>query len=406
MELRFDCARTRPQARRRAPPRPPRRRPAATAPEPAARPAAVATLPPPPEPAKTRRSPSLSSDARAAPSPQPPSRRAAGASSFEERFGTRWVVWIGGVALALGGIFLVRYSIEAGLLGPKVRLFLGALLATALVAAGEWARRQEKLSGFAGLPSAHIPSILTAAGTTVAYATVYAAYALYGFLIAAVRLRAARHRRAGDARGRAAARAGACRARPGRRLRDADAGRVRRAELLGALHLSRRCHRRRLRARAHAAVAVARRHRARVRRRSGCCRACRPLRSPICRPMCSTWWRASRWSRRCHRRRPVLGPRRRARQDRRRVVDRADGLCGGRRALRAGEPLPCAGADRLHRADGRDARDRLAHRSRQRRRAGGRIARRNGDRPLGVRRRDQSADRVARPLRRTGGAEC
>jgi uncharacterized membrane protein len=38
------------------------------------------------------------------------------------------------------------------------------------------------LSGFVGLPSAHIPSILTAAGTTVAYATVYAAYALYGFL--------------------------------------------------------------------------------------------------------------------------------------------------------------------------------------------------------------------------------
>ena len=36
--------------------------------------------------------------------------------------------------------------------------------------------------GFPGLPSADIPSILTAAGTTVAYATVYAAYALYGFL--------------------------------------------------------------------------------------------------------------------------------------------------------------------------------------------------------------------------------
>jgi uncharacterized membrane protein len=34
----------------------------------------------------------------------------------------------------------------------------------------------------AGLPTAHIPSILTAAGTTVAYADVYAAYALYDFL--------------------------------------------------------------------------------------------------------------------------------------------------------------------------------------------------------------------------------
>jgi uncharacterized membrane protein len=36
--------------------------------------------------------------------------------------------------------------------------------------------------GAAGLPSAHIPSILTAVGTTIAYADVYAAYALYGFL--------------------------------------------------------------------------------------------------------------------------------------------------------------------------------------------------------------------------------
>ena len=37
---------------------------------------------------------------------------------FEETIGTRWVVWIGGLTLALGGFFMVRYSIEAGLLGP------------------------------------------------------------------------------------------------------------------------------------------------------------------------------------------------------------------------------------------------------------------------------------------------
>src|SRR5580700_4564422 len=101
---------------------------------------------------------------------------------FEEKFGTRWVVWVGGVALALGGIFLVRYTIQQGLIGPGVRIFLGALLALALVAVGEWSRRTEKLSALSGVPSAHIPSTLTAAGTTVAYATVYAAYGLYGFL--------------------------------------------------------------------------------------------------------------------------------------------------------------------------------------------------------------------------------
>src|SRR5262249_44858271 len=101
---------------------------------------------------------------------------------LEERLGTQWAVWVGAIAVVLGGIFLVRYSIEQGLLGPGVRVMLGALLALALVVAGEWTRRGERLSGIAGLPTAHIPSILTAAGTTVAYADVYAAYALYGFL--------------------------------------------------------------------------------------------------------------------------------------------------------------------------------------------------------------------------------
>ncbi len=102
--------------------------------------------------------------------------------SFEEKFGTRWTVWVGGLALALGGIFLVRYAIEQGLVGPAMRIFLGALFAAALVAGGEWARRKENLSGVAGIAAANIPAILTAAGTVVAYATVYAAYALYQFL--------------------------------------------------------------------------------------------------------------------------------------------------------------------------------------------------------------------------------
>ncbi|MDB5505029.1 MAG: hypothetical protein JWR89_4931, partial [Tardiphaga sp.] len=104
---------------------------------------------------------------------------------FEERIGTRWVVWVGGLTLALGGFFMVRYSIEAGLLGPGVRVLLGGLFALALLVAGEWSRRQENLSSIAPLPIANIPAILTAAGTAVAFATVYAAYALYDFLVPA-----------------------------------------------------------------------------------------------------------------------------------------------------------------------------------------------------------------------------
>jgi uncharacterized membrane protein len=101
---------------------------------------------------------------------------------LEERFGTRWVVWVGGLALALGGVFMVRYSIEQGWIGPGVRIGLGALLAAALISTGEWLRRSDGRSDIAGISAANIPSILTAAGTTVAYATVWAAYGLYGFL--------------------------------------------------------------------------------------------------------------------------------------------------------------------------------------------------------------------------------
>ncbi|MEN3349398.1 MAG: hypothetical protein V7632_3033, partial [Bradyrhizobium sp.] len=85
----------------------------------------------------------------------------------------------------LGGFFMVRYSIEAGLLGPGVRTMLGGLFALALLAAGEWTRRKENISSIAPVPIANIPAILTAAGTAVAFATVYAAYALYDFLVPA-----------------------------------------------------------------------------------------------------------------------------------------------------------------------------------------------------------------------------
>ena len=55
---------------------------------------------------------------------------------IETALGTRWAVWVGGVALALGGLFLVRYTIEAGIFGPRVRLTMAALFGMLLVAAG------------------------------------------------------------------------------------------------------------------------------------------------------------------------------------------------------------------------------------------------------------------------------
>ena len=74
-------------------------------------------------------------------------------ATLEERFGTQWVVWIGGLALALGAIFLVRYTVEMGLLGPGVRIFLAAIFSALLITAGEWARRNEVAAGIVPIPS-------------------------------------------------------------------------------------------------------------------------------------------------------------------------------------------------------------------------------------------------------------
>jgi uncharacterized membrane protein len=155
--------------------------PAVSSPPPEAASATVpeATISPVPPPSSL---PRASSPGSVPNFPQASASPAAHTVSFEERFGTRWVVWIGGVALALGGVFLVRYSIQQGLIGPGVRILLGSLLALALIFAGEWRRRNEKQLSLPGVPTANIPSVLTAAGTTVGYTTVYAAYALYEFL--------------------------------------------------------------------------------------------------------------------------------------------------------------------------------------------------------------------------------
>jgi uncharacterized membrane protein len=143
--------------------------------------------PVPAAPAQAPEPPPITIEPVAAPEiPEPvapaPTAPAPARASLEERFGTQWVVWIGGLALALGGIFLVRYTVEMGLLGPGVRIFLAAIFSALLIVAGEWARRNEVAAGIVPIPSQHIPGILTAAGTVAAYATVYAAFALYNFL--------------------------------------------------------------------------------------------------------------------------------------------------------------------------------------------------------------------------------
>jgi uncharacterized membrane protein len=144
-------------------------------------PAATETFEATPEPAPVAQDPE--------PGVQPPAAPAGPRPSLEERIGTRWVVWVGGLALGLGGLFLVRFAIDEGFFGPGARIFAGTLFALALLAAGEWMRRRESgapVVQLGVLPPAPVPAVLTAAGTLTAFGTAYAAHALYGMIGPAV----------------------------------------------------------------------------------------------------------------------------------------------------------------------------------------------------------------------------
>ncbi len=139
-------------------------------------------LPPPLPPgliAKVVLPPPLPASIQPSPPPLPPPPR----QDFEELIGTRWAIWVGGLALALGSLFLVRYTIEAGYFGPVARLLMAAAFSFVLLGAGELLRRGAVLPRrLAELPVEHAPLALTAAGIVGLFGTVYAAYAVYGFL--------------------------------------------------------------------------------------------------------------------------------------------------------------------------------------------------------------------------------
>ncbi|MBI1215929.1 MAG: DUF2339 domain-containing protein [Alphaproteobacteria bacterium] len=96
--------------------------------------------------------------------------------SFEFRFGKSLPVWIGGIALALSGFFLVKYSIEKGLLTDTIRVALGFVFGLALLGGGGFirARRPDMADG------ERIAQALTGAGIAVLYGTFCAATKFYG----------------------------------------------------------------------------------------------------------------------------------------------------------------------------------------------------------------------------------
>ncbi|HXO21251.1 MAG TPA: DUF2339 domain-containing protein [Thermoanaerobaculia bacterium] len=96
--------------------------------------------------------------------------------SLEERLGAHLPVWIGSIALALAGAFLVKYSFERGLLSPAFRVALGIAFGLGLLAGGELMRRS----------NSRVSQGLSAAGVADLFACFLAGVHLYGLISPAV----------------------------------------------------------------------------------------------------------------------------------------------------------------------------------------------------------------------------
>ena len=163
---------------------PQRVEPASPAPRPAPpapAPARPALAPPPPAPPRPVVSvPAAASTAPATPprppsvprrtQPTPPPPQAPVPFDWEALVGVKLFSWIAGIALALGAIFFLRYSIQTGWLQPPVRMAMGLLAGVGLLVGCEMkaARRY-----------AVTANALDASGLVILFSTVFASHALW-----------------------------------------------------------------------------------------------------------------------------------------------------------------------------------------------------------------------------------
>lgn len=98
-------------------------------------------------------------------------------SRFENMFGRQLPIWAGGLTLAVAGVLIVRYSIEAGLLSPWVRVVLGLLFGTGLIGGAELALRRDT-----AVRDPRVRQALAGAGIATLYAVTLAAVHLYDLI--------------------------------------------------------------------------------------------------------------------------------------------------------------------------------------------------------------------------------
>ncbi|MEZ5680443.1 MAG: DUF2339 domain-containing protein [Erythrobacter sp.] len=96
---------------------------------------------------------------------------------LEDVFGRRLPIWAGGVTLAVAGVFLVRYSIERGLITPLLRVIMAFVFGGGLIAGAEAAYRfRERVA------DPRVAQALAGAGLATLYAGFYLAGSQYGLI--------------------------------------------------------------------------------------------------------------------------------------------------------------------------------------------------------------------------------
>ncbi|HYJ81247.1 MAG TPA: DUF2339 domain-containing protein [Allosphingosinicella sp.] len=93
---------------------------------------------------------------------------------FERWVGGQLMIWVGGIALAVAGVLLVRYSIQIGLITPPVQMGMAALFGLLLLALGELARSRADW-----VMDRRVAQALVGAGIFVLYATAYGSLVLH-----------------------------------------------------------------------------------------------------------------------------------------------------------------------------------------------------------------------------------
>jgi len=99
--------------------------------------------------------------------------------SFDDLLKGNALLWLGAIVLGLGGIFLAKYSIEAGLLPPVVRVIAGALFGIGLIVGAEYLNRHKERFN---INTPTISASLASGGIITCFAMTLVSYDFYQFI--------------------------------------------------------------------------------------------------------------------------------------------------------------------------------------------------------------------------------